>query len=85
MSFFDIFDNKPYPKLEDPKPMTIDDEPAYQVGVTPAGLITLRVGHSTVTMNSAGVARLIRVLEAAADQPPLMPEYDDEDPDGHPN
>jgi hypothetical protein len=44
-------------------------EPAYQVGKTEDGRITLRLsgpyGFSTLTMNNAGVNNLIRMLEAA--------------------
>jgi hypothetical protein len=44
-------------------------EPAYQVGKTEDGRITLRLGgtygFSTLTMNNAGVDSLIRMLEAA--------------------
>jgi hypothetical protein len=43
--------------------------PAYQVGKTEDGRITLRLGGSygisTLTMNNAGVDNLIRMLEAA--------------------
>jgi hypothetical protein len=44
-------------------------QPAYQVGKTEDGRITLRLGGSygisTLTMNNAGVDNLIRMLEAA--------------------
>jgi hypothetical protein len=43
--------------------------PAYQVGKTEDGRVTLRLGgqygFSTLTMNNAGVDNLIRMLEAA--------------------
>jgi hypothetical protein len=43
--------------------------PAYQVGKTEDGRVTLRLGgqygYSTLTMNNAGVDNLIRMLEAA--------------------
>jgi hypothetical protein len=43
--------------------------PAYQVGKTEDGRVTLRLGgpygYSTLTMNNAGVNNLIRMLEAA--------------------
>lgn len=44
-------------------------EPAYQVGKTEDGRVTLRLGgqygFSTLTMTDAGVDNLIRMLEAA--------------------
>ena len=43
--------------------------PAYQIGKTEDGRVTLRLGGtygvSTLTMNNAGVDNLIRMLEAA--------------------
>jgi hypothetical protein len=83
MSFFDIFNTRPYPKIEAFEPMETDNEPSYQVGKTADGRTTLRVGYSTVTMNSAGLAQLIRMLESALELPNDEPE--DEDYDGHPN
>ena len=45
------------------------NEPAYQVGKTEEGKITLQLGGSNgfsrLTMNDAGVRQLIRMLEAA--------------------
>lgn len=49
----------------DKKPVS----PAYQVGVTTDNRITLRIGDDftshTLTMNSQGARKLIRLLEAA--------------------
>lgn len=51
------------PKQEEPK------GPAYQVGLTPDGRVSLRIGEdyygSTLTMNNEGVDALIRILQAA--------------------
>jgi hypothetical protein len=44
-----------------------DESPAYQVGKTFSGKITLRVGYSTLTMNNDAVDTLIRMLESAKD------------------
>jgi len=48
------------------------EQPAYQVGVTESGKVTLRLGDSygnygMLTMNDAGVLKLIDMLEAAMD------------------
>ena len=62
--------NLPMPKLVPPVPE--DEEsirPAYQVGVTEDGRVTLRLGNgqqwSQISMNDAAVDTLIRMLEAA--------------------
>lgn len=65
--------NLPTPKLVPPMPeIETPAEPAYQVGLTEDGRITLRIGSnhqwSQVTMNDAGVDTLIRLLEAARDE-----------------
>jgi len=45
------------------------EQPAYQVGVTESGKITLRIGgaygYGMLTMNDTGVLKLIDLLEAA--------------------
>jgi hypothetical protein len=45
------------------------DVPAYQVGVTETGKVTLRLGNTygftTLTMNHAGTRKLIQMLKAA--------------------
>jgi phage shock protein PspC (stress-responsive transcriptional regulator) len=64
--------NLPPPKLVPPRPEVKEPvEPAYQIGRTEDGLITLRMGTnhqwSQITMNEDGVDTLIRMLEAAKD------------------
>jgi hypothetical protein len=45
------------------------EQPAYQVGVTESGKVTLRIGgaygYGMLTMNDVGVLKLIDLLEAA--------------------
>jgi hypothetical protein len=68
--------NLPTPKLVTPLPDVTEPvestEPAYQIGRTEDGRITLRLGTnrqwSQVVMNDAGVDTLIRMLEAARDE-----------------
>jgi hypothetical protein len=47
------------------------EQPAYQVGITESGKITLRIGGEwsggMLTMNTAVVCKLIDMLEAALD------------------
>ena len=47
------------------------EQPAYQIGITESGKITLRIGGEwsggMLTMNTAGVCKLIDMLEAALD------------------
>lgn len=50
-----------------PLPPERFEEPAYQVGITESGKITLRIGYSTLTMNKAGVHKLIQMLEVAVE------------------
>ena len=64
--------NLPAPKLVPPMPQVEEpkkEEPAYQIGVTEDGHVTLRMGTnhqwSQITMTSDGVDTLIRMLEAA--------------------
>jgi len=56
------------------------EQPAYQVGKTESGKITLRIGGEwgggMLTMNTAGVLKLIDMLEAALD-------YEGDTPKGH--
>ena len=88
MGIFDSFFGIDRKKYDLPEPGGISEvvaaaqkeepkQPAYQVGLTPDGRVTLRVGSSyydsTLTMTSEGVRHLIRVLEAA------IPEYEVED------
>ena len=68
--------NLPKPKLVPPVPDVKEPaestEPAYQIGRTEDGRITLRLGTnhqwSQIVMNDAGVDALIRMLEAARDE-----------------
>lgn len=66
--------NLPTPKVVPPMPEVKEDDeessrPAYQVGRTDDGRVTLRMGTdyqwTQVTMNDDGVDSLIRMLEAA--------------------
>jgi hypothetical protein len=61
-----------YKDLKDNYSNQVEKEPpapAFQVGKTEDGRVTLRLGgpygYSTITMNNAGVSNLIRMLEAA--------------------
>ena len=60
-------DDEPQEVYAEPKEKI--PSPAYQVGKTEDGRVTLRLGgqygYSTLTMNNAGVDNLIRMLEAA--------------------
>jgi hypothetical protein len=65
--------NLPTPKLVPPMPeVNTPAEPAYQIGRTEDGRITLRLGTnhqwSQIVMNDAGVDALIRMLEAAREE-----------------
>lgn len=65
--------NLPTPKLVPPMPeVEKPAEPAYQIGRTEDGRITLRLGTnhqwSQIVMNDAGVDTLIRMLEAAREE-----------------
>ena len=65
--------NLPTPKLVPPMPeVDTPAEPAYQIGRTEDGRITLRLGTnhqwSQIVMNDAGVDALIRMLEAAREE-----------------
>lgn len=55
------------------------NEPAYHVGITGDGDVTLRIGNghqwSQLTMNNAAVDTLIRMLEAAKED-----EHDESNP-----
>lgn len=50
-------------------PLPAVEQPVYQVGVTESGKVTLRIGgaygYGMLTMNDAGVLKLIDLLEAA--------------------
>lgn len=64
--------NLPTPKLVPPMPEAEESvSPAYQIGVTEDGRVTLRLGNgqqwSQISMNDAAVDTLIRMLEAARD------------------
>jgi hypothetical protein len=48
-----------------PIPSTMEKAPVYQIGKTEDGMITLRMGYTTLTMTNGGVDQLIRILEAA--------------------
>jgi hypothetical protein len=48
-----------------PIPSTMEKAPVYQIGKTEDGMITLRMGYTTLTMTNDGVDQLIRILEAA--------------------
>ena len=48
-----------------PIPSTLDKAPVYQIGKTEDGMITLKMGFTTLTMTNSGVDQLIRILEAA--------------------
>jgi hypothetical protein len=43
----------------------MEKAPVYQIGKTEDGMITLRMGYTTLTMTNGGVDQLIRILEAA--------------------
>lgn len=60
------------------------EQPAYQVGITESGKVTLRLGDSygsygILTMNTAGVLKLIDMLEAALDDA----AFEHDTPKGH--
>lgn len=64
--------NLPTPKLVPTMPLVEEPaQPAYQIGVTEDGRVTLRLGNghqwSQISMNDAAVDTLIRMLEAARD------------------
>jgi hypothetical protein len=48
-----------------PIPSTMDKAPVYQIGKTEDGMVTLKMGFTTLTMTNGGVDQLIRILEAA--------------------
>ena len=48
-----------------PIPSTLDKAPVYQIGKTEDGMVTLKMGFTTLTMTNSGVDQLIRILEAA--------------------
>ena len=48
-----------------PIPSTMDKAPVYQIGKTEDGMVTLKMGYTTLTMTNGGVDQLIRILEAA--------------------
>ena len=74
---FGWFKKKPVEKVTEPVPVQVtplpplEDKIAYQVGKTECGKTTLRLGNGyssgTLTMNDAGVLKLIDLLEAALD------------------
>jgi hypothetical protein len=43
----------------------MDKAPVYQIGKTEDGMVTLKMGYTTLTMTNGGVDQLIRILEAA--------------------
>ena len=43
----------------------MDKAPVYQIGKTEDGMVTLKMGFTTLTMTNSGVDQLIRILEAA--------------------
>jgi len=48
-----------------PIPSPMEKAPVYQIGKTEDGMITLKMGYTTLTMTNGGVDQLIRILEAA--------------------
>jgi hypothetical protein len=48
-----------------PIPGPMDKAPVYQIGKTEDGMVTLKMGYTTLTMTNGGVDQLIRILEAA--------------------
>jgi len=48
-----------------PIPSTMEKAPVYQIGKTEDGMVTLKMGYTTLTMTNSGVDQLIRILEAA--------------------
>ena len=46
-------------------PSTMEKAPVYQIGKTEDGMVTLKMGYTTLTMTNGGVDQLIRILEAA--------------------
>jgi hypothetical protein len=48
-----------------PIPSPMEKAPVYQIGKTEDGMITLKMGYTTLTMTNSGVDQLIRILEAA--------------------
>ena len=48
-----------------PIPSTMEKAPVYQIGKTEDGMVTLKMGYTTLTMTNGGVDQLIRILEAA--------------------
>lgn len=48
-----------------PIPEPMDKAPVYQIGKTEDGMVTLKMGFTTLTMTNSGVDQLIRILEAA--------------------
>jgi hypothetical protein len=48
-----------------PIPSPMEKAPVYQIGKTEDGMVTLKMGYTTLTMTNGGVDQLIRILEAA--------------------
>ena len=48
-----------------PIPSPMEKAPVYQIGKTEDGMITFKMGYTTLTMTNSGVDQLIRILEAA--------------------
>ena len=46
-------------------PSTMEKAPVYQIGKTEDGMVTLKMGYTTLTMTNGGVDQLIRILQAA--------------------
>ena len=77
--FGNLFGEKPvYPDPSYVEPVKVpvvnDIQPAYQVGVTPDGRVSLKIGgdstwSATLLMNNDGIDTLVRMLEAAKNQP----------------
>jgi hypothetical protein len=56
----------------EPSKVETTPAPVYQIGRTEDGRITFRIGdgyvHSTLTMNTSAVKRLIRMLEVSVEE-----------------
>jgi len=73
-NLFNKINRNPRPTTPPPEPPPMPplpkvEQPAYQVGVTESGKVTLRIGgaygYGMLTMNDVGVLKLIDLLEAA--------------------
>ena len=69
----ELMDNIKQAGYIEPAKQPTKNEPAYQVGKTEDGKVTLQMGGmygtTTITMTDAGVRQLIRMLEAAMENP----------------